>query len=265
MMHFTSLRLSGTGPIAIYLFLLGISAGATTLSVLLRRQGAGSESGIIKATAILAPVSVVLGLLILIFHLARPWTFWKLMFHYQFDSVMSMGVMLFQVYMAVLFAWLAVVFRAEIAVLRRQLLVDKFAFVDGLIGWLARLERLLAPLLLLLAVLLGAYTGFLLSALKTYPMLNNPILPALHGGVIAGFMEHAAMLHLLMFMGIPHLPKIIDFSIDYLRAGHYRDTYVQCQVWRQGRRVANVAMTAWQTSQSEPIATARAHFKVDEP
>ena len=58
-------------PIAIYLFLLGISAGATTLSVLLRRK-AGSESGIIKATAILAPVSVVLGLLILIFHLARP-------------------------------------------------------------------------------------------------------------------------------------------------------------------------------------------------
>ncbi|MCY1524341.1 hypothetical protein D9M68_592700 [compost metagenome] len=60
------------------------------------------------------------------------------------------------------------------------------------------------------------------------------------------------------------MPKIIDFSIDYLRAGHYRDTYVQCQVWRQGRRVANVAITAWQTTQTEPIATARAHFKVDE-
>jgi uncharacterized protein (TIGR00369 family) len=95
--------------------------------------------------------------------------------------------------------------------------------------------------------------------------IGNPILPALHGGVIAGFMEHAAMLHLLMFMDIPHLPKIIDFSIDYLRAGHYRDTYAQCQVWRQGRRVANVAITAWQTKQTEPIATARAHFKVDEP
>jgi uncharacterized protein (TIGR00369 family) len=94
-------------------------------------------------------------------------------------------------------------------------------------------------------------------------LIGNPILPAIHGGVIAGFMEHAAMLHLLMFMGIPHLPKIIDFSIDYLRAGHFRDTFAQCQVWRQGRRVANVAITAWQTNQAEPIATARAHFKVD--
>jgi len=96
-------------------------------------------------------------------------------------------------------------------------------------------------------------------------LIGNPTLPALHGGVIAGFMEQAGLLHLLMFMGIPHMPKIIDFSIDYLRAGHYRDTYAQCQVWRQGRRVANVAITAWQSRQSEPIATARAHFKVDKP
>ncbi|WP_313515342.1 PaaI family thioesterase [Pseudomonas sp.] len=96
-------------------------------------------------------------------------------------------------------------------------------------------------------------------------LIGNPTLPAIHGGVIAGFMEQAGLLHLLMFMGIPHMPKIIDFSIDYLRAGQYRDTYAQCQVWRQGRRVANVAITAWQGKQSEPIATARAHFKVDKP
>ncbi|MBO3274235.1 PaaI family thioesterase [Pseudomonas schmalbachii] len=95
--------------------------------------------------------------------------------------------------------------------------------------------------------------------------IGNPILPALHGGVIAGFMEHSAVLHLLMFMGVPHIPKIIDFSTDYLRAGHFRDTYAQCQVWRQGRKVANVAITAWQTHRDEPIATARAHFKIDVP
>ena len=68
--------------------------------------------------------------------------------------------MLFQVYMAVLFAWLAVVFRAEIETLRSHLLQEKFAFVDNLIAWLARIERLLAPLLLLLAVLLGPTPAF---------------------------------------------------------------------------------------------------------
>jgi acyl-coenzyme A thioesterase PaaI-like protein len=95
--------------------------------------------------------------------------------------------------------------------------------------------------------------------------IGNPLLPAIHGGVIAGFMELAAALHLLIFTGAPGVPKIIDFSLDYLRAGQFRDTWARCQVCRQGRRVANVAITAWQSTESEPIATARAHFKIDEP
>ena len=95
--------------------------------------------------------------------------------------------------------------------------------------------------------------------------IGNPLLPAIHGGVIAGFMELAAALHLLVFTGSPGVPKIIDFSLDYLRAGQFRDTWARCQVWRQGRRVANVAITAWQSTEAEPIATARAHFKLDEP
>ncbi|WP_407920168.1 PaaI family thioesterase [Halopseudomonas xinjiangensis] len=93
--------------------------------------------------------------------------------------------------------------------------------------------------------------------------IGNPVLPAIHGGVIAGFMEQAAMLHLMIFMNSSSFPKIIDFSIDYLRAGLARETYASCQVWRQGRRVGNVAITAWQTDPNEPIATARAHFKLD--
>lgn len=93
--------------------------------------------------------------------------------------------------------------------------------------------------------------------------IGNPILPALHGGVLAGFMELGAMLQLMVSMNSPTFPKIIDFSVDYLRAGLSRDTYATCQVWRQGRRVGNVAITAWQTRSEEPVATARAHFKLD--
>jgi uncharacterized protein (TIGR00369 family) len=94
--------------------------------------------------------------------------------------------------------------------------------------------------------------------------IGNPLLPAIHGGVIAGFMELAAAMHLLVTTGSGSVPKIIAFSVDYLRAGYFRDTYAQCQVWRQGRRVANVAVTAWQSTSAEPIATARAHFKIEE-
>ena len=90
--------------------------------------------------------------------------------------------------------------------------------------------------------------------------IGNPILPAIHGGVIGGFMEMSASLHLLMTMDSLAMPKIIDFSLDYLRAGRHQDTYAECQVWRQGNRVANVAITAWQNDIDQPIATARAHF-----
>ncbi len=91
--------------------------------------------------------------------------------------------------------------------------------------------------------------------------IGNPILPAVHGGVVGGFMEMSAAMHLLMFLDTPTMPKIVDFSLDYLRAVKGgRDTYAECQVVRQGSRVANVIINAWQTRREEAVATARAHF-----
>lgn len=90
--------------------------------------------------------------------------------------------------------------------------------------------------------------------------LGNPILPAIHGGVIGGFMEVSAAIYLMMSQDSFRLPKIIDFSLDYLRAGLDRETFAECHLTRQGKRVANVMITAWQKSRQQPIATARAHF-----
>lgn len=94
--------------------------------------------------------------------------------------------------------------------------------------------------------------------------VGNPTLPALHGGAIAGFMEQSALIFLMLAMGEPRIPKTIDFSIDYLRAGHFRDTFAECEVSRLGRRVANVHISAWQTRRQQPIAMARAHFLLAE-
>ena len=93
--------------------------------------------------------------------------------------------------------------------------------------------------------------------------LGNPILPAIHGGVIGGFLEMSAMIQLMMSQETPRLPRIVDFSLDYLRAGLDRDTFSECHLTRQGNRVANVIVTAWQQSRRKPIATARAHFIMD--
>lgn len=90
--------------------------------------------------------------------------------------------------------------------------------------------------------------------------LGNPTLPALHGGVIGGFMETAGVLHVMMSTDTLIVPKVVDFSLDYLSPGRHRDTFAKCTFVRQGRKIANVAIYAWQTHESTPIATARANF-----
>lgn len=95
--------------------------------------------------------------------------------------------------------------------------------------------------------------------------IGNPTLPALHGGVIGGFMENAAITHVLASLPVTSVPKVVDFSLDYLRAGRFVDTFCACVLVRQGRKVANVSVTAWQTRQDEPIAVARCHLLLDAP
>lgn len=93
--------------------------------------------------------------------------------------------------------------------------------------------------------------------------IGNPTLPALHGGVIASFMELTAVFQLMLNQASPTLPKIIDFSLDYMRAGFDKDTFAMCEVARQGRRVANCSVIAWQDKKRQPIASGRAHFLLD--
>jgi acyl-coenzyme A thioesterase PaaI-like protein len=95
-------------------------------------------------------------------------------------------------------------------------------------------------------------------------LIGNPSLPALHGGVVGAFMEQAGAFHLIAKMDNPVLPKIIDFSLDYLRPARLQDTYAQCKLTRQGRAIANISISAWQEDSDKPNAIARAHFLLPE-
>ena len=90
--------------------------------------------------------------------------------------------------------------------------------------------------------------------------IGNPTLPAIHGGCIGGFMELAAGFHVLSMIECERIPKVVDFSLDYIRPGRFKAIYCRCQVVRQGRKVVNVSVSAWQTKESEPIANARTHL-----
>lgn len=106
--------------------------------------------------------------------------------------------------------------------------------------------------------------GFLFELPFREALVGNHLLPAIHGGVIAGFMENAAMLHILVSHEQGRLPKTVDFSLDYLRSAGPKNTFVRCEVTRQGRRVAHVSISCWQDSPCKPVAVARVHFILEE-
>lgn len=109
-------------------------------------------------------------------------------------------------------------------------------------------------------------------------LIGNPMLPAIHGGVTAAFMEVTAQIEVSWAMlwtdleagridpetlgpeTLPRLPKTIDFTVDYLRSGLPRDAYARARVTRAGRRYSTVQVEAWQDNRARPFAQATAHF-----
>lgn len=93
-------------------------------------------------------------------------------------------------------------------------------------------------------------------------LIGNPTLPALHGGTLGALLESAAIFELLVRAETIVLPKTITLTVDYLRSGKPVDTHAHATVTRQGRRVTNVRVEAWQDSRAVPVATANAIFLV---
>ncbi|WP_134681653.1 PaaI family thioesterase [Paracoccus ravus] len=109
-------------------------------------------------------------------------------------------------------------------------------------------------------------------------LIGNPMLPAIHGGVTAAFLEVTAIVELTwtaiwedmeegriapdaaMPETMPRLPKTIDFTVDYLRSGLPRDAYARARVVRSGRRYASVHVEAWQDQRNKLFAQATGHF-----
>lgn len=109
-------------------------------------------------------------------------------------------------------------------------------------------------------------------------LIGNPILPALHGGATAAFLEVTALVGLSWSMAwermenggrgvddwddthLPLIPKTIDFTVDYLRTGLPRDAYARAVVNRSGRRYASVHVEGWQDNRARIFVQATGHF-----
>lgn len=104
------------------------------------------------------------------------------------------------------------------------------------------------------------------SLLLTMPFLQhligNPVLPAVHGGVIGSLLETAAIAQVIFETRAARLPKPVDITIDYLRSGRAVDSYARARIARQGKRVVNVHAEMWQEDESKPVAALRGHLLI---
>lgn len=91
-------------------------------------------------------------------------------------------------------------------------------------------------------------------------LIGNPLLPALHGGVVGALMELTALTQLAIASKSQAFPKTIDINVDYLRSGKPVDTYARARVVKIGRRIANVQAQAWQAERANAIAAMHGHF-----
>lgn len=93
-------------------------------------------------------------------------------------------------------------------------------------------------------------------------LIGNPMLPAIHGGVIGSLLETAALAQIIWETRSIKLPKPVDITVDYLRSGRPQTSYAKARIAKQGRRVVNVHAEMWQDDENKPIAGLRGHFLI---
>jgi protein NrfD len=173
--------------ISLYLFLGGMAAGILAIAALYFIRGKEKDYyTAVRITPFLAPLLLVLGLIALFIDLRHKLFFWQLYTNIKLQSPMSWGAWTLMVITPVSFIWCALHIR------------EIFPKWDWKFKWLFELEiflnrykKILAWIMLVYAIILGIYTGILLSAFNARPLWNTSILGPLF--LTSGLSAGAAM------------------------------------------------------------------------
>lgn len=159
-------------PIAIYLFLGGLGAGALLSSVAAEWLGRRRQAGLAKAGALISGPVVLIGCVLLVFDLgaglAEPWRLINLYISPNPASPMTWGVFILTIFVPVALLY-------GIGYLDERHL----GRLGHLATWSTRHRTALGIVGVLLAVATAVYTGVLLAVVPGVPLLGTPILPVL--------------------------------------------------------------------------------------
>lgn len=92
--------------------------------------------------------------------------------------------------------------------------------------------------------------------------VGNPLIKALHGGIVSTFLEMAALHELRAVLPADADAEAININVDYLKSAKLQPLFARARIVKTGRRLAFVDCTAWQDKETVPVAKAALSFNV---
>jgi len=192
-------------PISLYLFLGGMAAGIiffASLFTIMRKEKEVPTA--VKGGMIVAVIAISIGLLALLYDLTHILYVWQLYMTVRIESPMSWGAWVLLIVTIISVLW---VFSYSTEIFPKW---DwKFDFLKKFQAYLIENRRIMAMILLPLSVILGIYTGILLSAFNARPLWNNAILGPLF--LTSGLSTGAAA---IILFSKNHFEKTLFTKID---------------------------------------------------
>lgn len=184
-------------PIALYLFLGGLAAGILFFAALFFVLGKDKEyPAAVKTASVIPPIALSIGLLALVYDLTHPLFTWQLYTSFRIESPMSWGAWVLMIVTPLSFLWFFSYYRQAYSKIESKLrLFERFGFLIKLEEFLIKHRLKIAYALIPLSLVLGVYTGILLSAFNARPLWNNAILGPLF--LTSGLSTGAAAIILL--------------------------------------------------------------------
>jgi formate-dependent nitrite reductase membrane component NrfD len=177
-------------PIAAYLFLGGLAAGILLFATIYFLNGKAEE---MPFTVKIAPIFtfglVMIGLLLLVYDLHHKLYVWQLFMTFRIESPMSWGAWTLVVVSIFSLLWpLSYIDDIEEYLHERgwrrldgitkfiKTMLHKWSLPRFVILYFRKYRKVAAYLMLFSSIILGIYTGILLSAFNAHPLWNNSIL-----------------------------------------------------------------------------------------
>lgn len=193
--------------IPLYLFVGGVAAGILFFAALYYIMGRERKyPAAIKWAPMLAPILLVIGLGALFFDLRHKMWFWQLYLSIRLESPMSWGAWTLMVITPVSVIWCVTWLKDLVPGWKwRYPILDKWE------AFFIRYRLVLAWIMLIYAIILGVYTGILLSAFNARPLWNTSILGPLF---LASSLSTGSAV--IMLMAKSHLERNIFSRIDLI-------------------------------------------------